>query len=131
MKNYDLKQYVKKREIKMKRNIINLLLALFFLTLQMPTSSAASFDCTKAGTQVEKLICSTPILGELDVALSQNYRNMRASNIGDGARADLLQTLTVLRRSLAIVIGPTTPGTGVILEATCLHSSKLTSPTNL
>lgn len=76
----------------MKRNVLNLLLALFFLTLQIPTSIAASFDCTKAGTQVERLICSTPILGELDVALSTNYKNIRASNIGDGARADLLQT---------------------------------------
>lgn len=60
-----------------------------FLTIQMPTAIAASFDCTKATTQVEKLICNTPILGQLDIALSENYRNIRASNIGDGARATL------------------------------------------
>lgn len=76
----------------MKRNVLNLLIALFFLTLQMPTTIAASFDCTKAGTQVERLICSTPILSELDVALAQNYRNMRASNIGDGASTHIVQT---------------------------------------
>lgn len=76
----------------MKYNVLKLLIALFFLTLQIPTSIAASFDCTKAGTQVEKLICSTAVLGELDVALSTNYKNIRASNIGDSAGADLLQT---------------------------------------
>jgi len=92
LKNYDLKQYVKKREIKMKRNVLNLLLALFFLALQVPTSSAASFDCAKAGTQVEKLICSTPILGRFDVALSQNFKNIHAADIGALARADLVQT---------------------------------------
>lgn len=76
----------------MKRSVFNLVSALFFLALQIPTSIAASFDCTKAGTQVEKLICSTAVLGELDVALSTNYKNIRASNIGDSAGADLLQT---------------------------------------
>lgn len=67
----------------------SLQLFFFLLALQIPTALAASFDCTKASTQVEKLICTTPILGQLDIALSENYRNIRASNIGDGARATL------------------------------------------
>jgi uncharacterized protein len=74
---------------KMKFIFRTLQLFFFFLTFQIPTAIAASFDCTKASTQVEKLICSTSILGQLDIALSQNYRNIRASNIGDGARAAL------------------------------------------
>jgi hypothetical protein len=37
----------------------------------------------------------------------------------------------VLRSSMAIVIGPTPPGTGVIAAATSLTSSKATSPTSL
>lgn len=33
--------------------------------------------------------------------------------------------------SMAMVIGPTPPGTGVICDAFCLASAKLTSPTSL
>ena len=36
---------------------------------------------------------------------------------------------TVFARSIAIVIGPTPPGTGVILDATAATSSYFTSPT--
>lgn len=67
-------------------------IALVTLALYIPAAMAASFDCTKAGTQVERLICTTPILGQLDIALSENYRNIRASDIGDGARSNLLST---------------------------------------
>jgi hypothetical protein len=35
-----------------------------------------SFDCTKASTYSEKTICSDPLLGRLDGALSENYRHM-------------------------------------------------------
>jgi uncharacterized protein/ssDNA-binding Zn-finger/Zn-ribbon topoisomerase 1 len=37
-------------------------------------SSAASFDCKKASTSVEKLICTDPKLSELDTDLAQAYR---------------------------------------------------------
>src|SRR5262245_30381234 len=37
--------------------------------------------------------------------------------------------VTVFSRSIAVVIGPTPPGTGVIIPATSLTSSKSTSPT--
>lgn len=51
-----------------------------------------SFDCAKASTFVEKSICSERILGSLDGAMSENYQHMMASDIGDGARADLKST---------------------------------------
>ncbi len=51
--------------------------------------SNPSFDCDKASTLVERSICDNPLLGRLDYALSDNYKHMIASNIGDGARSDL------------------------------------------
>lgn len=51
-----------------------------------------SFNCNKASTFVEKSICSVPLLGSLDGALSENYKYMLASNIGDGAIEDLKST---------------------------------------
>lgn len=35
---------------------------------------AASFDCQRAGTRVEKLICADPLLGRLDSQLDTAYR---------------------------------------------------------
>lgn len=51
-----------------------------------------SFNCSKASTFSEKAICSDPLLGKLDGALSENYKSMLASNIGEGARSDLKTT---------------------------------------
>lgn len=53
---------------------------------------APSFDCTKASTFAEKAVCTDTLLGKLDGALSQNYKYMLASDIGDGARKDLKAT---------------------------------------
>lgn len=39
------------------------------LTLATPLSYAASFDCQKASSSVEKAICSNPTLGKLDEAI--------------------------------------------------------------
>lgn len=55
-------------------------------------SSKASFDCAKAATLVEQTICTDPVLGRLDSALSENYKFMLASDIGDGARSELKAT---------------------------------------
>lgn len=59
----------------------------------VPAPAAArrgpGFDCTKAATAAEKAICADPLLGELDGVLSENYRFMMASDIGDDARAHL------------------------------------------
>ena len=51
-----------------------------------------SFDCSKASTFAERAICSDSLLGKLDGLLSENFRDMLASNIGDGARSDLKAT---------------------------------------
>lgn len=51
-----------------------------------------SFDCSKASTFSEKAICSDLLLGKLDGALSENYKSILASNIGEGARSDLRRT---------------------------------------
>ena len=51
-----------------------------------------SFDCTKASTFSEKAVCTDSLLGKLDGVLSQNYKYMFASDIGDGARNDLKAT---------------------------------------
>jgi uncharacterized protein YecT (DUF1311 family) len=50
---------------------------------------APSFDCTKASSFSETAICKDPLLGKLDGALSENFKYMLASDIGDGARNDL------------------------------------------
>ena len=53
------------------------------------SAQAASFDCSKAATAVEKLICSTPRLSALDDLMTTDYAHISASNIGDGARTQL------------------------------------------
>lgn len=58
-------------------------------------SQAASFDCNKASSSVEKTICGDPKLNRLDDALGENYKYISASNIGDGARKDLKATQRV------------------------------------
>jgi uncharacterized protein len=58
----------------------------------MSAAFGASFDCKKASTSIEKQICEDATLGKLDEALSENYRNMMASPIGDGAIKDLKAT---------------------------------------
>jgi uncharacterized protein YecT (DUF1311 family) len=51
-----------------------------------------SFDCAKAATAVETMICSDPLLVRLDGALAHNYDTMMAADIGDGARDELKST---------------------------------------
>jgi uncharacterized protein len=55
-------------------------------------SHAASFDCSKALTYVEKTICADTLLGKLDQALSDNYKTMLGEDIGEGAKKDLKAT---------------------------------------
>lgn len=54
------------------------------LLIVSPLAHATSFDCKKASTFVEKTICVSPFLGKLDDALADNYRQMMASDLGDG-----------------------------------------------
>nr|WKF57198.1 hypothetical protein HUO10_001676 [Paraburkholderia busanensis] len=54
------------------------------LLIVSPLAHAASFDCKKASTFVEKAICANPLLGKLDDALTGNYNAMLATDLGDG-----------------------------------------------
>lgn len=53
---------------------MRILLSLFFFLLFPTLSPAAGFDCAKAFTAVEKLICSNPQLSDQDEELSVAYR---------------------------------------------------------
>lgn len=44
------------------------------------TSHGASFDCTKASSEVEKIICQTPSLSTLDDTLAKAYSNARSKS---------------------------------------------------
>ena len=57
--------------------------------LSTASGYAASFDCKKATTPVEIMICKESNLSELDDVLSRDYENTMASNIGDEARVSL------------------------------------------
>lgn len=46
-----------------------------FLLLGISNSFAVSFDCDKAAHSVEKIICSSSLLGDLDDRLSEAYKN--------------------------------------------------------
>ena len=47
---------------------------------------AVSFDCAKASTFAEKTICSDPLLGKLDDALSRNYNAMLGADFGGSVK---------------------------------------------
>lgn len=68
------------------------LFSLFTFIFLCSVSHAVSFDCLGATTFVEKAICTDPLLGKMDDTLSENYRYMLSSNIGDGAKKDLRVT---------------------------------------
>ena len=55
-------------------------------------SESASFDCKRAETYQEKLICSDSTLAKLDSAMADNYAAIAASDVGDGAMRDLQST---------------------------------------
>lgn len=56
----------------MKRNLL-------FLLLAISSAHAASFDCTKASSTAEKLICRTPALSQADDHLYQDYIKAKQS----------------------------------------------------
>jgi uncharacterized protein len=57
----------------------NLILVIFFLLIVAGNVHAASFDCGKATSEVEKLICGDKGLSELDESLSKAYREVLRS----------------------------------------------------
>lgn len=55
-------------------------IATLTLAIATPTTTVAqSFDCGKAGTKVEKMICDTPAIGALDSEMGRTYKAARAS----------------------------------------------------
>lgn len=55
------------------------IIAVASLMLTSPgNGQAASFSCEKATSQQEKLICQSPLLGQLDEELSQEWKTSRA-----------------------------------------------------
>lgn len=49
-------------------------LALGMLTTTVPAQAAPSFDCSKAATQVENMICDHPKIAQLDSDLADAYK---------------------------------------------------------
>jgi uncharacterized protein len=68
------------------------------LLLVTSTSFATSFDCTRARTQVEKLICADLFLGRLDEALALNYGAMLTVDVGRSAQSLRAEQLGWLSR---------------------------------
>jgi len=56
------------------------LIVIFPLLIGTPLTYGASFDCTKAGSHVEKLICSNTELSKLDEKLSIAYAQKQSSS---------------------------------------------------
>jgi uncharacterized protein YecT (DUF1311 family) len=55
-------------------------------------AKAALFNCGKASSYSEHMVCAVPQLSSLDEVLAHNYGVMKAANIGEGARTDLKVT---------------------------------------
>ena len=68
------------------------------MALWFSSAMAASFDCSKASSWVEKSICADPLLGKLDAALARNYQGMLASDGGDAIKAFKKEQLRWLAR---------------------------------
>jgi len=64
-----------------------LVLQLIFLSSDTALGDEPSFDCAKAATPVEKLICGSPELSDLDYALSWCYEDLRTVLNGRGKKS--------------------------------------------
>ncbi|EKD2720048.1 DUF1311 domain-containing protein [Escherichia coli] len=73
-------------------NIINKK-SLFVLSMMAcSTSYAASFDCNKASSDVEKIICSDHKLDRLDDYLSQNYKIAMSPDMPEGSKSKIRES---------------------------------------
>jgi uncharacterized protein len=77
----------------MKRHKGNCITRFSWLVLGLLISAlpawSASFDCGKASTEVEKMICQTPLLSQADEALSSLYRKLLRENSSKSERLEL------------------------------------------
>jgi uncharacterized protein len=73
-----------KRELNYRISIGIIIIALFgFLSTQ---ANAASFDCKKAASKMEKTVCSNPELSKLDDAMAKAYHDALASLSPEGQK---------------------------------------------
>jgi glucose/arabinose dehydrogenase/uncharacterized protein YecT (DUF1311 family) len=72
------------------------------ICLPMRTSTAASFDCVKARTSTEKLVCSDPTLSRLDEQLDDAYRSAQRRVESRTALRDAQRTWLSTRRDVCI-----------------------------
>ena len=68
---------------------------LYFVIFSLMLSTSvfsAGFDCKKASTDVEKMICADKQLNKLDSVMMENFKTLNQNNIGDNQKKDLLKT---------------------------------------
>jgi uncharacterized protein len=65
---------VKNYKIRIRRKKLKRTLIYLSLILAGPIAHAASFDCAKAVTSIEKTICSSSRISDLDTQLTQSYK---------------------------------------------------------
>jgi uncharacterized protein len=82
--NREASDMLKNRERNTKTSIGIIIIALFgFLSIQ---ATAASFDCKKAASWVEKTICANPELSKLDEEMAKAYHDALASLSPEGQK---------------------------------------------
>lgn len=74
-----------------------LVLAVAVLCQSAMVARAASFDCAKASTQVERVICSDPTLSDLDMRVAQAYRAAAGGQDAVAIRTEQRQWLSEVR----------------------------------
>ncbi|MER1774784.1 lysozyme inhibitor LprI family protein, partial [Proteus mirabilis] len=63
-----------------RKNVLKKLILVSFLTLSFNTYSA-SFDCSKAKTSIEEMICKTEVLSNLDSSMASLYKEKKDSKL--------------------------------------------------
>ncbi|KAB7628886.1 lysozyme inhibitor LprI family protein [Stenotrophomonas rhizophila] len=83
------------------RKITPYITAVFAMVALGTTAHAASFDCAKASTPVEKMVCGSELLSQLDSALADAYAMARGRVMDDGSllRAEQRQWIASRRNS--------------------------------
>ena len=73
-------------------NIINKKSLFIFSIMACSSNYAASFDCNKASSDVEKMICSDHKLSRLDDYLSQNYKIAMSPDMPEGSKSKIRES---------------------------------------
>ena len=80
--------------------VVPIALALLLLRAITPcVAPAASFDCTKAATAGEKIVCGDPALSRLDEVLADAYRQALSASVEpETLKAEQREWLRAFRR---------------------------------